>query len=693
MRVLSLWDEAYAKAEVLVDKMSLAQKVNLTTGVGWGKDACVGNTGSSDNPYFPSLCLQDGPVGVRFADMVSVNVAGVNAAASFDKKAIRRRGQVIASEFKQKGVHVQLGPAMNIMRTPDGGRNWECFSEDPYLTGIAAVETIQGIQSQGVHWIGNEQEVNREQIKTIMDDRTLHEIYAWPFKKSVEGGVASVMCSYNKVGDHWACEDDASLNQVLKQEFGFRGFVMSDWLATHSTAKSVNAGLDMTMPGGITFESPESHFGQRLLNAVGDSQVPEERIRDMALRIVAAWYKEGTIPAVNLHSFLPHLNHKVNVMRNHNVFIRELGAASTVLLRNNDDLLPLSNRLDSLAIIGEDAGPDSQGLNSAPDGGANRGTLGIGWGSGAVKFTYLITPLEGIAKQAGDTKILSSLSNQDLYKAEKFAREADIAIVFANANSGEEFITVEGNRGDRNDLLLWNNGNELIQTVANNNNNTVVVIHSVGAVEMPWLDHPNIKAIVWAGVPGQESGHALADVLYGEVNPSGRLPYTIGKRWEDYSGRASQTDEAVYHEKLAVGYRWFDQQNIQPNFEFGFGLSYTKFGYRNVDTDTQQTSTQNPRVEISVDIENTGDVDGAEVPQLYLTFPDAAGEPPKLLRGFEKVFIQKGDKAHVTFPLSGEELSYWDSDVRNWIVPSGTFTAHVGASSRDIRGSVQFQVV
>lgn len=265
------WNEAYRKAASLVSQMSFDQKIAIVTGIGWAQGLCSGNTHTI--PHFPSLCLQDGPLGIRAANNVTSGVSGINAAASFDKKAIRARADYIGKEFRAKGVHVQLGPAMNMMRSPKSGRAWEGSGEDPYLAGVVAAESIQGVQNQGVtatakHFILNEQELNRFTSSSVVDKRSLHEIYLWPFARSVEAGVGSVMCSYNKVNGTHACENDYLLNTVLKGELGFKGFVMSDWMATPSTVKAVNGGLDMTMPGDITLGSGDSYFGKNLSDAV-----------------------------------------------------------------------------------------------------------------------------------------------------------------------------------------------------------------------------------------------------------------------------------------------------------------------------------------------------------------------------------------------------------------------------------------
>ncbi|KAI7873124.1 glycoside hydrolase superfamily [Mucor mucedo] len=657
--------------------MTLEQKVNITTGVGWQSGPCVGNSGRTTGPDFPELCLQDSPLGMRFTDGVSSGVAGINAAASFDREAIRKRGEYMGQEFRAKGAHVQLGPSMNMLRAPEGGRNWEAFGEDPFLVGVASAETIIGIQSQGVH-------------SANIDERTVQEVYLWPFKQAVDAGVASVMCAYNKINGVYACESDYAINKLLKDQLGFKGFVQSDWSATHSTVDSANHGLDMTMPGDISFNSGDSYFGRNLTNAVRSGQVNEDRVTDMAMRIVAAWYK--SFPAVNIDSFRPNLDQHINVQGDHKDLIRQMGAASTVLLKNEDNILPLrTSGIKKLAVIGSDAGPNPHGLN-CEDHGCNAGSLAQGWGSGTARYPYLITPIDGIRNRAGNAMdITEHLRDNDFHIAAELASQANVAIVFVNSDSGEEFITVEGHVGDRNNLELWHDGDALIKAVADANQNTIVVVHSVGPVLMPWSNHPNIKAIVLPGLPGQESGNSLADILFGDVNPSGRLPYTIASKYEDYPAKIDHGLSFTYSEGINIGYRWFDKNNIKPLYEFGYGLSYTNFEYKNFALNQINLESQGDvEVQASVTIQNTGMFDGAEIPQVYITFPEIAQEPPQLLRGFEKVYLSKGVEQTVTFTFKKSELSYYSIDSHQWVVPQGEFSVHFGSSSRNIRGTQKF---
>ncbi|KAI9316649.1 beta-glucosidase [Dichotomocladium elegans] len=689
------WEEAQRKAEVLVGQMSLEQKVNMVTGMGWGSSKCVGNTYGNQDPYFPSLCLQDGPLGIRFSDNTTAHVAGITAAASFDKALLYKRAHQMGQESYAKGVHYQLGPCLDIYRSPYGGRGWEAFGEDPFLQGVAGALTVQGIQDAGVvatakHFLLNNQEVNRTASSSNVDERTLHEIYAWPYARAIEAGVGAVMCSYNLINGTYACENEYTINTVLKKEMGFQGVVMTDWGAHHSTQRSANAGLDMSMPGDITFNSNTSYWGLNLTDAVRHGSVDTTRVDDMALRIATVWYKMGqdkNFPETTLSTFNRSAAPFVPVQDDHHTIVRQIGAAGVVLLRN-DGILPLSRHVSKIALIGSDAGPNPKGLNACPDQGCNQGTLGMGWGSGSVDYPYIVTPTQGIAARAGrNTEIALSYNDYDLATAAYVAKRANVAIVFSSADSGENYITVDDNPGDRKNLSLWNNGDALIQAVADANANTIVVIHSVGPVLMPWIDHPNIRAIVWPNLPSQETGNSLADVLFGDINPSGRLPYTIARREADYNVRISTDNNIVYSERLEVGYRHFDAKNIEPLFPFGHGLSYTHFNYSKLTLKINRTE---GHIIASVTLKNVGKMDGAEVVQAYIGFPEAAAEPPKVLRGFEKIYLKAGKKTTFDMRFTKTELSIWDTALQDWTVPSGEFSLFIGASSRDIRQTAKF---
>ncbi|QSZ30882.1 hypothetical protein DSL72_000440 [Monilinia vaccinii-corymbosi] len=637
------WEEAYVKAKDFVSQLTLLEKVNLTTGVGWAGDVCVGNVGSIPRLGLKSLCMQDSPVGIRFSDYNSVFSSGQSVAATFDRGLMYARGHAMGQEYKAKGVTVLLGPVAGPLgRAPEGGRNWEGFSPDPVLTGVGIAETIKGIQDAGIiacakHFIGNEQEHFRQvpeavgygfnisgAVSSNIDDVTMHETYLWPFADAVRAGVGSIMCSYNQVNNSYACQNSKLLNNLLKDELGFQGFVMSDWQAQHSGAASAAAGLDMTMPGDTLFNTGESFWGANLTLAVINGTVPEWRIDDMAMRIMAAYFKVGltlddpepnfsswTLDTYGPRHFAANKGHKqinwhVDVRGDHAKLIRDIGARSTVLLKNTNHALPLSNP-KFLAVIGEDAGPNAYGPNGCPDRGCSSGTLGMAWGSGSSNFPYLVTPDTALQNQAiaDGTAYQSILDNYATSQIKALVSQDSVtAIVFVNANSGEGYISVDGNEGDRKNLTLWKSGDALIQNVSAICNNTIVVIHSTGPTLVgDWYDNENVTAILWAGVPGQESGNSITDILYGKVNPAARTPFTWGPTRESYgtdilyepnNGGAAPQDD--FTEGNFIDYRAFDAHNITPIYEFGFGLSYTTFDYSDlvVTKNTNASETYTP---------------------------------------------------------------------------------------------------
>ncbi|CZR50167.1 probable beta-glucosidase [Phialocephala subalpina] len=595
-------------------------KVNITTGVGWEGESCVGNTGSIPRLNFPGLCLQDSPLGVRDTDYNSAFPSGMNAAATWSTRLFKSRGNAMGAEHRGKGVDVQLGPVAGpIGRVPAGGRNWEGFSPDPVLTGVAMGETIQGIQDAGViacgkHYIGNEQEHNREATSTVnfaysanIDDKTMHELYLWPFADAVRAGVGSIMCSYNQINNSYGSQNSYTLNYLLKNELDFQGFVTSDWWAQHTGVASALAGLDMTMAGDQNLASGNTWWGSNLTAAVLNGTIPQWRLDDMVTRIMSAYYKVGRDTAkvpVNFNSWsletygyqhpeaneeYQQINYHVNVQDDHANLIREIGGASTVLLKNTNKALPL-NKPKSIAVIGEDAHDNPGGPNACGDRGCDTGTLAMGWGSGTANFPYLIAPNTALKAQAASdgSKYVNVSNNYDFDAVTKAVTGADVAIVFGNADSGEGYITVDGNEGDRNNLTLWGNADALIAHVASIHPNTVVVLHTVGPVIVEaFKNHPNITALLWAGLPGQESGNAITDVLYGKVNPQAKSVFTWGKKREDWGvdvvyTPTSDPPQLSFNEGVFIDYRHFDAAGIEPSYEFGFGLSYTSFSYSNL---------------------------------------------------------------------------------------------------------------
>ncbi|EIN08756.1 hypothetical protein PUNSTDRAFT_120347 [Punctularia strigosozonata HHB-11173 SS5] len=614
------WATAVAKAKAFVSKLTLDEKINVTTGADI-KERCVGNTGTIARFGWNGLCLEDSPLGVRFTDFVSAFPAAINVASTWDKGLIYARGKAMGQEHRGKGVNVALGPMTNLGRDAAAGRNWEGFGADPYLAGVGTALTTQGYQDIGViacvkHFIANEQEHYRGQneapqiYSSNVDDRTLHELYVWPFAEAVNAGVGAVMCSYNKINQTQACQNSKIITGVLKEELDFQGFVTSDWAALLNGVQPALAGLDMNMPGFIAYgQGPQdesnpdnttnSWWGSQLIEAVNNGSVPEWRVDDMVTRTLAAWYKMGqdnNYPPPNFDQLTEAtylngtlVNEHVNVQGDHYKLIRQIDGASTVLLKNNG-VLPLDlTRIKRIGIFGSDAGPNPDGPNGCSDRGCDQGTLAMGWGSGTANFPYLIDPSAAINSFINANKptipVEAIFNDYNYAQVASVASVADTCLVFVNSDSGEDYITVDGNEGDRNNLTLWHSGDDLINVTASECDNTIVIMHAVGPVLLEnWIDHPNVTAVLSAGIPGQETGNAIVDVLFGAVNPSGRLPYTIAKARSDYPAdvlysSTEQTPQITYSEGLNIDYRHFDSAGIVPRFEFGFGLSYTTFAY------------------------------------------------------------------------------------------------------------------
>ncbi|KAF7529446.1 hypothetical protein G7054_g9815 [Neopestalotiopsis clavispora] len=565
------WSTAYTKANTALAKLSSAQKISIVSGIGWDKGPCVGNTAAISTIGYPQLCLQDGPLGVRYGNGVTAFTPGIQAASTWDRELIQERGQFMAEEAKGCGIHVLLAPVAGPLgKIPNGGRNWEGFGVDPYLTGIAMADTITGMQGAGVqatakHYIGNEQELNRETMSSNIDDRTMHELYLWPFADAVQANVASVMCSYNKLNSTWACENDKIINQLLKNELGFQGYVMTDWNAQHTTSGSANAGLDMTMPGS-DYNGGTVLWGSALSSAVSSGQVQQSRVDDMVRRILAAWYLTGQ------DSGYPSTNIQASVQGTHKTNVRSIARDGIVLLKNDGGILPLK-KPSKLALVGSAQVVNPSGANACGDRGCNTGALGMGWGSGTANYPYFVAPADAIKTRATtDGTTITQSTSDSTGSVASVVSGADAAIVFITADSGEGYITVENNLGDRINLDPWHSGNALVQAVSQSSQNVIVVVHSVGPIVLETiLALSNVKAVVWAGLPSQESGNALVDVLYGAVSPSGKLPYTIGKTASDYGTSVSSGDDS-YKEGIYIDYRHFDQANIAPRYEFGFGL-------------------------------------------------------------------------------------------------------------------------
>ena len=800
--------EMEQRIERLLVQMTLEEKVTLLSGAGM-------DTKPISRLGIPSLSMADGPHGVR-AGNATCFPTGVGLASSWDETLVENVGVALAREVLAKGRNVLLGPCINIHRVPFGGRNFESFSEDPHLTARLAVAYVKGVQSQNVaacpkHYACNNQEWERMTIDARVDERAMREIYFPAFKAAVtEAGAWSIMAAYNRVNGHYACANARLLTDILKNEWGFQGVIMSDWGAVHSTTKTANAGLDLEMPTG-------KYFGDALLEAVKKGEVSQAAIDGKVRRILRVMFVAGLFGDASC------AESNTADSPAHRALALEAARAGIVLLKNKDGVLPLdAGKIRSIAVCGPNAAVAQLG----------------GGGSSVVTPNYSVSPLEGITKNAGDrmavrysvgcrlpgdheavdtaylvppTKASGSrgllgeyFNNKELEgepvavrvdpridfdwgdggpvpqvggdnfsarwtgrlvapvtgeyelaaisddgsrlyldgelavdnwsdhavaaatrtikleagksyeirfeyyegggqalvkfgwtlpggdaiaKAARLASESDVAVVIAGLSS-----RFESEGLDRVDLKLPGRQDELIQAVRRANPRTVVVLVNGSPVLMDdWVD--DVAAIVEAWYPGQEGGQAVADVLFGRVNPSGKLPTTLPKSWEQcpaYGHYPGKEGKVVYQEGVFVGYRHFDTRNIEPAFPFGHGLSYTRFEYGNLRVEPERVSSGD-EVRVSLAVRNAGRLEGKEVVQLYLQDERSSlPRPLKELKGFGKVNLPPGESTAVSFVLDAETMSFFDDRQGQWVVEPGRFRVLVGSSSRDIRLAGEF---
>lgn len=720
--------------------MTVEEKVNLTRGF---PGTCVGNTGAVPRLGVPSLCFADGPDGIRGQEFVSAFPAGIHVVATFDRDLMLQYGRALGAEYHGRGVNVALGPVAGPLgRVARGGRNWEGLSNDPYLAGVGMGAITRGIQEAGVvatpkHWLLNEQEFRRrwgplgDAISSNVDDRTLHELYAFPFMDALREGAGAVMCSYQRANHSYACQNSKLLNGVLKTELGFEGFVVSDWDGQMSGVASANAGLDLVMPGA-------GFWGAGLLEAINNGSVSAARLTDMATRVLAPWYylhQQNNYPPPAIYNNLE-THFPVDVQGDHAKLIEDIGAAGTVLVKNVNHTLPLKHPR-FLCVFGYDAAVkgspwqnrDRYGGGYEENFGWNtfNGTLITAGGSGSTTPPYVISPFEAIRERVRRDR---GVLRWDFYSEDPTRYlNAEACLVFVNAYASESFDrpSLEDGFSDR-----------LVLNVAAWCRNTIVVVHSAGEpplvlsspspffsspttnLSLPkgirtvdaWITHPNVTATLFAGLPGQESGHSLTSILYGDLNPTGRLPYTVARREADYglllnsSSPTGQFPESNFTEGLFIDYKYFDKHGITPRFEFGFGLSYTQFAYSNLSAtllpvaDTAEFPDEktpivqgghpalwSPLAVVKCTVTNTGGVPGAEVPQLYLAVPgEGEDSPVRQLRGFERVGpLVPGQGREVVFELTRRDLSVWDVEAQGWRLRRGSYGVWVGGSSRDLR--------
>jgi len=676
-----------ARVEDLLSRLTLEEKLALVHADSKFTTAAIPRLG------IPRRWLSDGPHGVRedvgpdnwlpagrTDDFASFMPALIGLAATWNPDLGKAYGEVIGQEARQRNKQIMLGPGMNIMRTPLNGRNFEYLGEDPFLTSRMVVSYIRAVQSQEVascakHFAANDQEWERGTINVEMDERALREIYLPPFRAAVqEAGVLSVMSAYNKFRGQYCSENDYLINKILKGEWGFKGLVMSDWGGTHSTQGAVLNGLDLEM-GTELVPYDEFYLARAFREGLksGEYQVSglDDKVRRNLREMFATRAIEGRGPG------------SLNT-REHQATARRIAEESMVLLKNEANALPLeANKIKSIAVIGENAVR----------------LQAYGGGSARIKAFYEVTPLEGILRRVGDRANVSfSMGYQEkagddlATRAVQAAKQADVVIYVGGLNHA---LGYDAEGIDRKDMRLPYGQDELLRRLVEANPQTIVVLLGGGPVEMgSWL--AQIPAVLQIWYPGMEGGNALAAVLFGDVNPSGKLSCTFPKRLEDSPAHAlgaypGKDGTVRYEEGLLVGYRWFDTRKVEPLFPFGFGLSYTRFEY----SDLKLVPAKDAKAVVLAEfaVKNIDARDGAEVAQLYVQeLQPRLPRPLKELKGFRKIFLKAGEKQTVSIPLERSAFAFYDPQKRGWAADKGNFSILVGSSSRDIRLQGSFRL-
>jgi len=699
---------AEQRAEDLIGRMRPEEKACMLSGSGWMESCPVERLG------IPAIKMADGPLGVRsWLGSSAVTSAGTTApiyatafpagiamASTWDVDLVQAEGRAIAREVKALGRDMILGPTVNINRTPLWGRNFEGYGEDPYLAARMGVAFVQGVQGERVipsvkHFVANNEEYERHRIDETIDLRTLHEIYFPAFKAAVEeGGAWTVMSAYNKVNGQWCAENPFLLTDTLKKGWGFEGFVISDWGSTYSTAGSLNAGLDLEMPGGEPLKAwlarPRTQeagndggwlTADKVLAAVAAGDVPQSAVDDSVRRILRVMFEAGLFDH-------PHVREGEVETPERRALARRAATEGMVLLKNERHLLPLDpKKTRSLAVIGPSAAMARTG----------------GGGSSRVLPESAVAPLDGIREAAGagvevGYALGAAMEGEDegvdpqaaRAEAVALARKSDAAVVVVGYSP-----QLESEGFDRPSMDLPAGQDELIEAVAAANRNTVVVVAAGAPVTMTrWI--ARVPAVLYAWYGGEEVGHAVGDLLFGAAVPSGKSPVTFPRRIEDSTafGHYPGTDLHVdYAEGIYVGYRGFDRKKVEPLFPFGHGLSYTTFDYGRLAVSPEEVG-RDGTVDVTLEVRNTGALPGAEVVQLYVHDPESSlDRPEKELKGFRRVTLEPGEAKAVSFALDLPSLSYFDPARKDWVAEAGAFEVLVGASSRDIRQRATFRLV
>lgn len=696
------------KIDSLVSLMTLEEKIGMLHGNSMFASGGVERLG------IPELKMTDGPLGVREEisrnswapagldnDFATYYPAAGGVAATWNPELAYLFGESVGEETRARGKDMLLSPAINIIRTPLGGRTYEYFTEDPFLNKKLTVPFVIGLQENDImacvkHYAVNNQETNRGTVDVLVDERTLREIYLPAYEAAVKDANAyGIMGAYNKFRGDYLCENDYMLNKILRDEWGFKGVVVSDWAAVHSTTKSLKNGLDIEMGTPKPFNN--YFLAEPLLEAANAGEISESEIDKHVKRILWVMFQVKTVDENNRKQ-------GSIATESHYQDAYDIAAESVVLLKNEQNLLPLNlEGVQSIAVIGNNA--------------TKKNALG-GFGAG-VKTKREITPLEGLknklpntikinyaegylerySKNENDQKeevtlhgpvAVNKLDEAKLNEALDAAKNADLAIIFAGSNRD-----YETEASDRRDLSLPFGQEELIEKVLEVNPNTIVVLIAGAPFDINKVKEKS-SSLVWSWFNGSEGGNALADVLVGNINPSGKLPWTMPKQLNDSPAHATNSfpgDEIVeYKEGILVGYRWFDTKNIEPLYPFGYGLSYTDFEFSDFTTN-KNNFTEDEIIEVSFTIKNIGDLDGKEVAQLYVSHPNSSVERAlQELKGFQKVFVKSGENEKVTISLNPKDLAYYNVEIGDWVVEKGTYILKIGNSSRNIFDEIAINI-
>ena len=683
------------RADLALAQMTQDEKLQLVHGTGWGvlrEGAPVppdDNGGAGFVPGIkrlgiPDIQLADSAVGIRMAALhgryATLLPSTLGAASSWDTNAAYQYGSVIGRELRAQGYNMSIGGGVDLMREPRNGRNFEYAGEDPLLAGRMTGNLMKGLQAQQVmgdikHYALNDQETGRNILNVVLDRKSMRESDLLAFQIALEiAQPAAVMCSYNKMDGDYACENDYTLNQVLKKDFGFKGWVLSDWEGTHSTVKAALNGLDQEQPGS-------GFFGDALKKAIADGQVPQSRLDDMVHRILRSMFATGVIDNPPVHAVVDPFQGRDDA--------QHIAEESIVLLKNANGILPLRPAIGSIALIGShaDLGVLSGGGSAqvdAPGGNvADPKRGGSKWGK---PVYFPSSPMKEIQRKAPKAKLTFN-DGSNPAEAAAVAKSAELAIVYVNQYMSEGT--------DSATLSLPDGQDALVSAVAAANSNTIVILETGGPVSMPW--HDKVKGIFEAWYPGIGGAQAMADLLFGEANPSGKLPVTFAATEADLphprvpgldldakgsigsadgKGTVSTAFDVHYTEGVRFGYKWFDSEKKEPLYPFGFGLSYTSFAYSGLKLDSAQHTA-------SFSIRNTGQRAGDEIAEVYVELPRDAGENFKRLAGWERVSLAPGESRSVTVTLDPRTMSVFDTAKDSFVLPKGSYRVLVGSSSRE----------